>query len=76
MPYMGNPIVAIVLIIGAIVIALFVLLLGLCVASLFLPVILVLIGLVALWRGAKGNQILVMVGCLLMIVGVALWMWW
>lgn len=76
MPYMGNPLVAIVLIIGALIVGIVVLFLGLCVASLFLPIILVLIGLVALWRGAKGNHILVLVGGLLVIVGVVLWMWW
>ena len=76
MPFVSpNPLTAIILIIGAIIVGLVILFLGLCFASLFLPIILVLIGLVMLWKGSQGNQILMVIGGLLMIVGILLWLW-
>ena len=71
----NNPLMALALIVGAIMIGIMVLFLGLCVASLFLPAILVLVGLVMLWRGSKGNQILMVVGMVLVVIGVVLWLW-
>ena len=71
----NNPLMALALIVGAIMIGIMVLFLGLCVASLFLPAILVLVGLVMLWRGSKGNQLLMVVGMVLVVIGVVLWLW-
>ena len=71
----GNPLSLIVLVVGAIVVGAIVLFLGLCVASLFLPVILVIIGLILVMRGMGGNQIPLAIGLLLIIIGVLLWYW-
>jgi len=73
--YAPNPVILIILIIGAIVFGLVILFLGLCFATLFLPVILILIGLVMLWRGTQGNQMLMMLGGVLFIIGILLWIW-
>jgi len=75
MLYAPNPVILIILIIGAIVFGLVILFLGLCFATLFLPVILILIGLVMLWRGSQGNQVLMMLGGVLFIIGILLWIW-
>ena len=71
----NNPLVALALIVGAIIIAIIVVFLGLCVASLFLPAILVLVGLVMLWRGSKGNQMLMAAGMLIVVIGIIRWLW-
>lgn len=75
MVYAPNPVILIILIIGAIIFGLIILFLGLCFATLFLPVILILIGLVMLWRGSQGNQVLMVIGGLLFIIGILLWIW-
>lgn len=76
MPYLSlNPITAIILIIGAIIFGLIILFLGLCFATLFLPIILVLIGLVMLWKGSQGSPVMMVIGGLLVIIGILLWIW-
>ena len=67
--------VGIALIIGAIILVVAVVFLGLCVASMFLPVILALVGILLIWRGSKGNPQMMIIGLVLMLVGVLLWMW-
>jgi hypothetical protein len=71
----NNPIVALMLIVGAIIIGIAVLFLGLCAVSLFLPAILVLVGFLMLWRGSKGNQMLMAAGMLIVVIGIILWLW-
>lgn len=70
-----NPITAIIFIIGAIILGLVILFLGLCFATMFLPIILVLVGLVMLWKGSQGNPVFMVIGGLVMIIGILLWIW-
>ena len=59
--------------VGGVIILLVVLFLGLCVASAFLPVILVLVGIIMAYKGTTGPQALLLLGALLIVAGLVLY---
>jgi hypothetical protein len=48
---------------------------GLCVVALFLPIILIIVGVVFLWR-SKGKAPLLYIGIGVLIAGVLVYLWW
>lgn len=69
-----SPVAAIALVIGAVVLMVALVFTGLCLASLFLPVILALVGVLLIFRGARGNQVLMVVGLVVIVIGVSVYL--
>ncbi len=69
-----SPLMAVALIVWAVILLFILVFLGLCLASVFLPAILVLVGLVMAWKGVGGPKPLLLVGVVLIFAGVVAWL--